>query len=710
MRLSLSSTRGFLVDARDGLGSGVRGARRSIKAWHKQWRRARVAKRKVRSRQVYALAASLVVLTGVFAWSLADLSPSPTGEKLTITQLNKLAAQHAVRSATFRDEDAQIAGVFACGGNSPVACPERTVRNVAFEPKLLPGPDGNTAWAHFWVTYPRSDAATAGLMTLLSSSDAAVSVDSQPGKAALRIIATFLLPLLMLANVFVLLLSSGKGGGAGIGEVETFGSIGKGRFNRRKKVPVTFADIAGADEAIEELKEVRDYLANPERYKEIGAQPPKGVLLVGPPGCGKTLLAKAVAGEVGVPFFSVAGAEFVESLVGVGAARVRDLFRRVRAVAPAVVFIDELDAAGRKRASGGGSGGNEEREQTLNQMLVEMDGFDVSSGIVVMGATNRPDILDPALLRPGRFDRHVVVDRPDLVGRIRILELHAKGKPFSHEVDFGYIARRTPGFSGADLANVINESALLSVRQLKPVIETPELEEAIQRTLNGTVRRGRMLTPEERKRASFHECGHVIAAAALGRYDTIHRVSILGAGRNVAATRINGDEELALMTRSQLRNRLVIHLAGLAAEEMVFGEPSTGSERDLEEATDLARDMVARYGMSDKIGRPRLMAKAADGFLDADIPMAAVSGSTHQDVENEVRRLLDEAERDAAQLLLTHRVTLDNLAAKLEVEETIEGTELEALLAMVRPEVELFGSLINSNGHVPAGAGIGGTN
>ncbi|MDQ3878695.1 MAG: AAA family ATPase, partial [Actinomycetota bacterium] len=325
---------------------------------------------------------------------------------------------------------------------------------------------------------------------------------------------------MILANLFALLFTAGKGGSSGIGDVLMFGSIGKGSDKRRKKglaAAVGFGDVAGADEAVAELKEVVDYLKDPERYEEIGATPPKGVLLFGPPGCGKTLLAKAVAGEAGVPFFSVAGAEFVESLVGVGAARVRDLFARVRAVSPAIVFIDELDAAGRKRAQGGGSGGTDEREQTLNQILVEMDGFDVSAGMVVIGATNRPDILDPALLRPGRFDRHITVDQPDHVGRKLILELHARNRPMAPSVDFDYLARRTPGFSGADLANVINEAALLTVRDARGLVEMPELEEAIQRVLAGPKKKGRVLSPEEQIRAAYHETGHAVAAAAVGR-------------------------------------------------------------------------------------------------------------------------------------------------------------------------------------------------
>ncbi len=670
---------------------GLAALRRRVKVALREWRRARIARRRSVGWRTYGLLALLAVLAGLFAASLDFLSPDAAGRQLTLNQFSALASGHRLVSVVFRDQDAQIDGYYTCtsaSGDAVPACPTSASSSTHAVP--------------FRVAYPKSDTATTALLQVATASNAPVRVDPQTAKSDVRIVATVVLPLVMLANVFVLFFTTGKGGGGGVGEVELFGSMGKGRFARRRRTPVTFAQVAGADEAVEELKEVRDYLADPDRYKELGAQPPKGVLLIGPPGCGKTLLAKAVAGEVGVPFFSVAGAEFVESLVGVGAARVRDLFRRVRAVAPAVVFIDELDAAGRKRGSGGGAGGNEEREQTLNQILVEMDGFDVSAGIVVMAATNRPDILDPALLRPGRFDRHVTVDRPDLVGRVKILELHARGKPFAADIDFGYVARRTPGFSGADLSNVVNEAALLTVRQTKAQIELAEVEEAIQRTLSGTARKGRMLNAEERKRAAYHESGHAIAAAALGRFDEVHRVSILGRGANLGTTTMKADAEAAMLTRSQLHNRIVVHLAGAAAETLLFGEPSTGSERDLELATNTARDMVTRFGMSDKLGWLRFLGPDVDGFLDSDVPLGQVSAMTHQDVDAEMRRIADEARRDAIDLLVTHRATLDALARRLEIEETVEGPDLDSVLSAVRPDIEIFGNLLDDN----AGSGV----
>lgn len=676
-----------------------------------------MAKRKQRSKQVYALGASLALLALLFVWSLSYLAPTPIGQQATLDQLGALAGRHQLIEVSFRDQDAQIVGKFTCA--EPAVPPPTTAQGQAQQPQppsggfaslsaTTPPCAAGETFGRFWASYPRSDAATALLLQVSADSGARVRVEPQTRKAEVRIVATLVLPLMLLANLFVLLFVGGKGGSSGIGEVETFSSIGKGRFSRKGKSPTTFADIAGADEAVEELREVRDYLADPERYKELGAQPPKGVLLIGPPGCGKTLLAKAVAGEVGVPFFSVAGAEFVESLVGVGAARVRDLFARVRSVAPAVVFIDELDAAGRKRGGGGAGGGNEEREQTLNQILVEMDGFDVSSGIVVMAATNRPDILDPALLRPGRFDRHVTVDRPDLVGRVNILELHARGKPMGLDVDLGYVARRTAGFSGADLANVINESALLAVRQAKDEIEMPDLEEAIQRNISGATRRGQSLTPDERQRAAYHESGHVIVSAASGQLGELHRVSILATGPNIGTTS-RLDNEAALLTERHLKSRLATHLAGLASEQLVLGDRSTGSERDVEQATRLAREMVARYAMSDRVGPVRLLAADVDGFLDAEVPLAAVSGQTHQELDAEVKRLLEEAKAEATRLLVTHRAALDALASSLEDSETLEGADLEAFVAMVRPQAEMFGALISAP-RAAAQAGASGGN
>ena len=643
-------------------------ARRAISSWLLRRRRARAAGKKGGGRGLLvALTASLVALLALFAAALSYLRPPEERRELTLDQLSSLADEKRLVEARFLDADATITGRFSAGAGEP------------------------SGSGDFYLSYPSSDAVTALLVETTTEAGARVSIDPQPAKDVIGTVSTFLLPLMILANLFALLLAGSRGGSSGIGEVTTFGTIGDKRRRRRGTQPVTFDQVAGADEAVAELREVVDYLKDPARYEDVGALPPKGVLLFGPPGCGKTLLAKAVAGEAGVPFFSVAGAEFVESLVGVGAARVRDLFRRVRAVAPAIVFIDELDAAGRRRAAGGGGGGSDEREQTLNQLLVEMDGFELSAGIVVVGATNRPDILDPALLRPGRFDRHVTVEQPDLAGRLEILELHAAGKPVSPLADLSAIARRTPGFSGADLANVLNEAALLTVREGKPEIEMPELEEAVQRVLAGPKKKGRVLSPEERKRAAFHESGHAIVAAASGRLEQVHRVSILARGRSLGTTTLQGDDS-ALQTRSDLVTGIVVALGGIAAEVLLFGEPSTGAEDDLQFATDQAMDVVGRFGMGER--RRRLLARNEDEFLGEAASLAPVSALTHQEMEAEVDRLLVRAEEEATALLTRHREVLAALAERLEAEETIEGPDLESVLALVRPEVTLFGGVV----------------
>jgi cell division protease FtsH len=638
----------------------------------------------------YALTASFVVLVALFFTSLTIIFDHPDGKEISASQLAALATAGRVESAVFLDEDSQVVAKLRSADEATAVAAADKTAPVSPKGPHVEGVSDDAGTVR--TAYPNNGSTTNSTMQLLTAGGAKVSTDPQSGQARLRIFTEFLLPVLILGNFFGLLfIGKGQGGGA-IGEVTNFGRVDDGSQTGGSNV--TFADVGGADEAVTELAEVRDYLRDPAKYKALGAAPPKGVLLFGPPGTGKTLLARAVAGEAGVPFFSVAGAEFVESLVGVGAARIRDLFRRVNAVAPAIVFIDELDAAGRKRGSGGGGGGSDEREQTLNQLLVEMDGFETSSGVVVIAATNRPDILDPALMRPGRFDRHITVERPDAEGRERILKIHAAKKPLSPDVDLNRIASRTPGFTGADLASVVNEAALLTIRRKGSTITMKEFEEAVVRVLEGPQRRGVVLTDAERHRAAYHEIGHVVVAATLGRHEDVHRVTVLGRGRTLAAATF-ADKEATLLTRSALHTQLVATLGGIAAEELIFGEGSTGGEQDLEHATDIARDMVTKYGMSDAVGPVRLQVKAGEGFLGNDSSLIELSPETQRDVEDAVRGMITAAQREAMDILRSHRRELDTLAARLDAEETLEDEVLQEALAPLLTAIE---SKSSSNG------------
>jgi cell division protease FtsH len=685
-----------------GFKAKVRRASDTVKAYIRQQRRERAAKRKTNGskRLMYGLVASLLVLLFVFGMCLAFVfSNKAQGRALGLNEIAALADQGRINKATINDADSEVVitySVLKVVTNPKTGKPLNDFPQDPNLPSDSPVNDHITSGTGH-ASLPSSGQAYSALTNAFKASNTNYDVNKQTAKQIVRTVATFLLPLMILANLFALLFSMGKGSGSAIGEVMTFGTIGKGKTKKGHSA-VGFDDVGGADEAVAELREVRDYLMNPAKYEALGAAPPKGVLLFGPPGTGKTLLAKAVAGEAGVPFFSVAGAEFVESLVGVGAARVRDLFARVRAAAPAIVFIDELDAAGRKRGAGGGGGGSDEREQTLNQLLVEMDGFEVSAGIVVMGATNRPDILDPALMRPGRFDRHITIERPELEGRIHILKIHARGKPISPEVDLEFVAERTPGFTGADLASVVNEATLLTIREMRAEVTMKDFEEAIHRVINGPKRRGRILSVEERQRTAYHESGHVIVAAAAGRADEVHRVSILARGRAVASTSMGAEAEASLLSRTQLRGKLLTLMGGIAAENLVFGEGSTGGEQDIEQATDLARDIVARYGMSEELGPVRLLAHASEGFLGNDVPLGEISVETQTAIDNEIRRLLFEAQAEASSLLARHRTTLDSLASRLDEDETLEGEELLAVLAPI--EAEMAADQISARGKV----------
>jgi cell division protease FtsH len=662
---------------------GARARLEALSQRYVTWKRGRAARgRSGPSKLVVGLVASLVILLTLAGVLLSVLFSSPKGTVIPLGAVQQLSTGDRIEKATLLDQDDQVVLVLRSRDealqlqlSTAQSLPAGQVAPRSFPPVEVDGVPNDAVTVR--AVIPSNGAATAKLNEVLTNGGVKLGVDPQHGKAKARFVSMFLLPVLILANIFALLFA-GKGGANAIGDVTNFGRVDDSAQTGDSHV--TFADVGGADEAVIELAEVRDYLRDPAKYKALGAAPPKGVLLFGPPGTGKTLLARAVAGEAGVPFFSVAGAEFVESLVGVGAARIRDLFKRVNAVAPAIVFIDELDAAGRKRGAGGAGGGTDEREQTLNQLLVEMDGFDVSTGVVVIAATNRPDILDPALMRPGRFDRHITIERPDHVGRERILQIHAARKPLAPDVDLERLATRTPGFTGADLASVVNEAALLTIRQGGSQIHMKELEEAVVRVLEGPQRRGRVLLPEERRRTAYHEIGHVVVAAALGRHEDIHRVTVLSRGRTVAAATF-GDTEATLLTRSALHNQLVATLGGIAAEELVLGEGSTGAEQDLEHATDLARDMVTRYGMSDEVGPVRLQVKAGEGFLGNDSELVGLSDQTQREVEAAIRRLVEQGRAEARAILSAHRKELDVLAERLDAEETLEGDVLAQALA-----------------------------
>ena len=450
-----------------------------------------------------------------------------------------------------------------------------------------------------------------------------------------------LLPFLLIFGVLWFVMTQVQGGG---NRVMSFGRS-KAKLVSKDTPKTTFADVAGADEAIEELQEIKDFLQNPARYQALGAKIPKGVLLYGPPGTGKTLLARAVAGEAGVPFYSISGSDFVEMFVGVGASRVRDLFEQAKTNAPAIIFVDEIDAVGRHRGAGLG-GGHDEREQTLNQMLVEMDGFDVKGGVIMIAATNRPDILDPALLRPGRFDRQIAVAPPDVEGRKAVLAVHAKGKPFAVDVDLGVIARRTPGFTGADLANVINEAALLTARTNGRLITTAALEESIDRVIAGPERKTRAMSDKEKRVTAYHESGHALTAWAMPNLDPVHKVTILPRGRSLGHTLVLPLEDRYTQTRSEILDQLVYALGGRAAEELVFHEPTTGASNDIEKATQLARAMVTEYGMSSKLGAVKYGTSDAEPFLGRDYGHTRdYSEDIAADIDTEVRDLIESGAR-----------------------------------------------------------------
>jgi cell division protease FtsH len=525
------------------------------------------------------------------------------------------------------------------------------------------------------VPYPLD--AQQALIRALQTAGVNYTADPQKGSAVVAVLFQTVLPIVLIAGVLIFVMNQSQGGGRGVM------SFGKSRHKvvQKDQPKTTFDDIAGVEEAVEELEEVKEYLQNPAKFQAMGAKIPRGVLLYGPPGTGKTLLARAVAGEAGVPFFSISGSDFVEMFVGVGAARVRDLFEQAKQNSPAIVFIDEIDAVGRHRGAGLG-GGHDEREQTLNQLLVEMDGFDQRTTVILMAATNRPDILDPALLRPGRFDRHVTIDRPDLTGRKGILLVHSRGKPLDPSVDLDVVARRTPGFTGADLSNLINESALLAARRSKRTIEMPEISEAIDRVMAGPERRSRVMNERERKMIAFHESGHAIAAHVLPNTDPLHKVTVIPRGQALGYTMTLPEEDRFIMTREQLSDELAMLLGGRVAEELVFSDITTGAQNDLDRATKVARQMVTEYGMSDRLGPLTLGTKQGEVFLGRDFASHPdYSDQVAFEIDSEIRRMIDDAHDEALEILQLHRAKLDQLASILLEKETIEKDELLEILA-----------------------------
>jgi cell division protease FtsH len=640
------------------------------------------------------LALASIGLAIAFATLLGDIKPSSSGMQVPISTVQALAKEHNLATAVLLDHDSRVelstttkAPPISVSGALPAPTTTTAiVKSKHGKPHTVTTvvePAGAGVIRRLWASYPASGALTQQLLKELSGSGAAVTVDQQTGKPTEAIIVQFLIPILLLVCLFSLFTRMGAEGAAG-GLASFSEFTGKGRKKGKgTRDRITFADVAGAGEALAELREIRDYLQDPNKYLVVGAAAPKGVLLVGPPGTGKTLLAKAVAGEADAAFFSVSGSDFVESLVGVGAARVRDLFRKARKVAPAIIFIDELDAAGRKRGAGIGQG-NDEREQTLNQILVEMDGFAGDGGLVVMGATNRPDILDPALLRPGRFDRQVVVDVPDVHGRLEILRLHGSKRPLAPDASLEEVARQTPGFSGAELANVINEGALLSVRDGRAQIDQATLEEAIDRVVAGPAKH-HVLSERERWLIAIHEASHAVVTEALGHTTSTRKLSIVARGRQLGtAAHMLSDRDQVIMTKPDLQSQLIVITSGLSGERIAFGHTSTSVHDDLHAATALARSMVTSFGMSEALGLVTIGEKSGEVFLGASLQdLGSVGPQTLNLIDNEVERLVGDAEARAAVILDRNWSTVEETATALLEQETLSGVALDAVLSTV---------------------------
>jgi len=598
----------------------------------------------------------VVAVVGVLL-ALQYLSPNGGYDEISTSSLESYITKGQVKDITFVGGDQQIQATLDSGVRS----------------------EGDKVTA-YWVAGQQN-----GIIKEVNQQVSKGTIESSNSKIAKpSLIGSFLfsvLPFVVIFLVFLWLLNNMQGGG-GRGVMQ-FGKS-KAKLISKDMPKTTFTDVAGCDEAIEELGEIKEFLQEPAKFQAVGAKIPKGVLLYGPPGTGKTLLARAVAGEAGVPFYSISGSDFVEMFVGVGASRVRDLFEQAKENAPAIVFIDEIDAVGRHRGAGMG-GGHDEREQTLNQLLVEMDGFDVRGGVILIAATNRPDVLDPALLRPGRFDRQIGVDAPDLAGRHMILKVHSRGKPMAPDIDLMSIARRTPGFTGADLANVLNEAALLTARQNQKLIGNRALDEAIDRVIAGPQRSSRLMSEKEKLITAYHEGGHALVAAALPGTDPVHKITILPRGRALGYTMVLPDEDKYSQTRSEMLDKLAYMLGGRAAEEMVFHDPTTGAGNDIEKATNLARAMVTQYGMTERLGAIKLGESNSEPFLGRDLGhQRNYSEDVAAKVDEETKKLLATAHQEAFDILEENRDVLDRLVLELLDKETLDKAEVAEVFAPLR--------------------------
>ncbi|WP_017933220.1 ATP-dependent zinc metalloprotease FtsH [Nocardioides sp. Iso805N] len=598
----------------------------------------------------------IVAVVGVLL-ALQYLAPHGGGDEISTSQMVKYIDHGDVKDVTFVDGDQQIRATLNDGVRS----------------------SGDKVSTH-WV-----DGAQEALISKVQQQVDDGKIDEYNSQVAqpslIGSIFSFLLPFIFIVLLFLFLMNQVQGGG-GRGVMQFAKS--KAKLITKDMPKTTFADVAGVDEAVEELQEIKEFLQEPAKFQAVGAKIPKGVLLYGQPGTGKTLLARAVAGEAGVPFYSISGSDFVEMFVGVGASRVRDLFEQAKENAPAIVFIDEIDAVGRHRGAGMG-GGHDEREQTLNQLLVEMDGFDVRGGVILIAATNRPDVLDPALLRPGRFDRQVQVDAPDLTGRFQILQVHSRGKPLASDIDLMAVARRTPGFSGADLANVLNEAALLTARSSQKLITNHNLDEAIDRVVAGPQKRTRVMSDHEKLITAYHEGGHALVAAALPHNDPVHKITILPRGRALGYTMVMPDEDKYSQTRSEMLDKLAYMLGGRAAEEMIFHDPTTGAGNDIEKATNLARAMVTQFGMTERLGAIKLGDSNSEPFLGRDIGHSRnYSEDVAAVVDEETKKLLANAHQEAFDILEENRDVLDALVLELLDKETLNKQEIATIFEPLR--------------------------